>query len=139
MKDKNANSPMKFCVAITTGEFEKLRDFYRIGLGYEPTEDWGSDGGQNYVVDMGKAIFEVIDEKQAATIDELEVGERVSGKLRFALQVPNLDAAVVRLTDYGATLVSPPQKMSWGDRIARFKDPEGIQLTLFESAAVAEK
>ena len=43
----------------------------------EPTENWGDEGGCNYVVDKGFAIFEVVDEKQANTLDQIEVGERV--------------------------------------------------------------
>jgi NAD(P)-dependent dehydrogenase (short-subunit alcohol dehydrogenase family) len=32
-------------------------------------------------------------------VDELEVGERVSGKVRFALRVPDADAMAARLID----------------------------------------
>ena len=124
---------MKMCVAITTDDFDRLSEFYRVGLGLEPTEDWGDEGGRNYVVDMGTAIFEVVDEKQADTIDQIEVGKRVSGKLRFALEVPDLDAAVNRLVEYGANMIQSPKDTPWGDRTARFIDPEGIHLTFFET------
>ncbi|MBN2433891.1 MAG: VOC family protein [Spirochaetes bacterium] len=132
--EKNKTEPqvMKMCVAITTDDFQRLSEFYRVGLGLEPTEDWGDEGGRNYVVEMGTAIFEVVDEKQANTLDQIEVGERVSGKLRFALEVPNLDAAVNRLVEYGAKMIQSPKEVPWGDRIARFIDPEGIHLTFFE-------
>jgi uncharacterized glyoxalase superfamily protein PhnB len=82
---------------------------------------------------MGKATLEVFDEKQATTVDQLEVGSRVSGQVRFALQVPDLDAAVTRLMEHGATLVHPPVTTPWGDRTARFQDPDGMQVTLYES------
>jgi predicted enzyme related to lactoylglutathione lyase len=74
-----------------------------------------------------------VDEKQANTVNEIEVGRRVSGKIRFALQVPDLEAAINRLTTYGAELVHPPVETSWGDRNVRFNDPESRQITLYQS------
>ena len=40
----------------------------------------------------GSSMHE-LEEKQARTVDETEVGKRVSGQNRFALEVPDLDAA----------------------------------------------
>jgi methylmalonyl-CoA/ethylmalonyl-CoA epimerase len=57
----------------------------------------------------------------------------VSGQVRFALQVPNLDAALERLLAYGATLVHAPVVTPWGDRNVRLQDPDGLQITLFEA------
>ncbi|NIV95943.1 hypothetical protein GWN42_24915 [candidate division KSB1 bacterium] len=82
---------------------------------------------------MGKATLEVFDEKQADTIDQIEVGRRISGLIRFALQVPDLDAAMERLIAHGATLVHPPVVTPWGDRNVRFQDPEGMQITLYQA------
>jgi uncharacterized glyoxalase superfamily protein PhnB len=76
----------------------------------------------------------VFDEKQADTIDQLEVGRRISGQIRFALQVPDLDAAMERLIAHGATLVHHPVVTPWGDRNARFQDPDGMQITLYQAA-----
>ena len=77
-------------VALTTESFERLAGFYREGLGLEPSQVWPEDQGRALVLDMGKATLELFDEKQAQTIDELEVGRRISGRVRFALQVPDL-------------------------------------------------
>ena len=81
---------------------------------------------------MGKATLEVFDEKQAWTIDQIEVGRRVSGQIRFALQVPDLKAAISRLQVHGATLVHPPVLTPWGDLNVRFQDPDGMQITLYQ-------
>ncbi len=48
------------------------------------------------LLDAGRATLELFDEAQAAMVDDLEVGRRVSGKVRFALQVPDADAAARR-------------------------------------------
>jgi methylmalonyl-CoA/ethylmalonyl-CoA epimerase len=132
-----ASSPdspvLELRVALTTGAFDRLSDFYRLGLGLEPSQEWPQDQGRSLVLDLGRATLEVFDEGQAATVDQLEVGRRVSGNVRFALQVPDLDAAIERLVAHGANLVHPPVLTPWGDRNARFQDPDGMQVTLYES------
>jgi methylmalonyl-CoA/ethylmalonyl-CoA epimerase len=81
---------------------------------------------------MGKATLEVFDEKQAQTIDHIEVGRRITGQIRFALQVPDLKAATQRLLAHGATLVHPAVVTPWGDQNVRFQDPDGMQITLYQ-------
>ena len=119
-------------VAITTEDFERLASFYRVGLGLQPSQVWPEDQGRALVIDMGKATLEVFDERQAQTIDELEVGRRISGKMRFAFQVPDLKAATERLLAHGATLVHPAVLTPWGDQNVRFQDPDGMQVTLYQ-------
>jgi methylmalonyl-CoA/ethylmalonyl-CoA epimerase len=62
----------------------------------------------------------------------LEAGRRLSGQVRFALQVPDLTAAMERLLSNGAILVHPPVLTPWGDYNVRLQDPEGMQVTLFQ-------
>ena len=119
-------------VAITTEDFERLASFYRVGLGLQPSQVWPEDQGRALVIDMGKATLEVFDERQAQTIDELEVGRRISGNIRFAIQVPDLKAATERLLAHGATLVHPVVLTPWGDQNVRFQDPDGMQITLYQ-------
>ena len=127
------NSPvMELRVALTTHAFDRLASFYRVGLGMEPAHVWPDDQGRALVLDMGKATLEVFDEKQAGTVDQIEVGRRVSGQIRFALRVPDLDAAIKRLVAHGATIVHVPVVAPWGDRTARFQDPDGMQITLYQ-------
>jgi len=128
------NSPvMELRVALTTKEFDRLARFYRVGLGMEPAQVWPPDQGRALVLDMGRATLEVFDEKQATTVDQIEVGKRVSGQIRFALRVPDLDAAMKRLTAHGATVVHGPVVAPWGDKMARFQDPDGMQITLYQA------
>ena len=108
MAETTLSPVMELRVAITTGEFERLAGFYRVGLGLEPAQEWPQDQGRALVLDVGKATLEVFDERQAQTVDQIEVGRRISGPVRFALRVPDLDAAMERLLAHGATLVHPP-------------------------------
>jgi len=129
----NSNPPvLELRVALTTEVFERLVRFYRDGLGLEPAAIWPDDQGRALVLDMGRATLEVFDEKQAQTIDQIEVGRRISGPIRFAFQVPDLEAAMQRLLAHGATLVHPPVVTPWGDLNVRLKDPDGMQITLFQ-------
>lgn len=129
-----SNPPvMELRVALTTQAFERLADFYRVGLGMAPSQVWPADQGRALVLDMGRATLEVFDEKQADTVDRIEVGKRVSGQIRFALRVPDLDAAMKRLTAHGATLVHGAVAAPWGDKMARFQDSDGMQITLYQA------
>src|SRR5260221_168115 len=112
-------------VALTTQYLERLASFYRAELGMEPSQVWPADQGRALVLDMGRATLEVFDEKQAQTVDQTEVGKRVSGQIRFALRVPDLDAAMKRLAAHGATVVHGPVVAPWGDKMARYQDPDG--------------
>jgi len=131
----NPNHPvLELRVALTTSDYERSVKFYCEGLGIEPAAIWNNGQGQALVLNMGHATLEIFDEAQAETIDQLEAGKRVSGQIRFAVQVPDLEAAMKRLLAHGATLVNPPVTTPWGDYNVRLQDPDGMQITLFQVA-----
>lgn len=125
-------------IALTTSDYERLVKFYCEGLGLDPAALWNNEGGNALILDMGKATLELFDERQAEVIDQLEAGRRVSGHIRFALQVPDLKAAMERLLAHGATLVHEPVLTPWGDYNVRLQDPDGMQITLFQASASTE-
>jgi catechol 2,3-dioxygenase-like lactoylglutathione lyase family enzyme len=125
-------SILELRVALTTGDYERLVKFYTEGLGLEPAQLWNNGQGQALILDMGRATLEIFDETQAQTVDQIEAGQRISGQIRFALQVPDLQAAMQRLLAHGAVLVHPPVITPWGDRNVRLQDPDGMQITLFQ-------
>ena len=128
----SAKPVLELRVALTVSDFERSVKFYSEGLGLEPAALWNNGQGQALILEMGKATLEIFDETQAQTIDQIEAEKRVSGQIRFALQVPDLDAAMERLLAHGATLVHPPVKTPWGDFNVRLQDPDGMQITLFQ-------
>ena len=135
MTAPNSDRPiLELRVAVTTADYERLVKFYCEGLGLEPAAIWNNGGGRALVLDMGRATLEIFDEAQAETVDEIEAGKRLSGPIRFALQVPDLTSAMDRLLANGATLVHQPVITPWGDRNVRMQDPDGMQITLFQPA-----
>ena len=135
-----SNHPvLELRVALTTGDYDRLVKCYCDGLGIEPAAIWNNDGGRALILDMGKATLELFDETQAAVIDQLEAGQRVSGQIRFAIQVPDLKSAMDRLLAHGATLVHPPIITPWGDYNVRLQDSDGMQVTLFQVPETAQK
>lgn len=139
MTTPNPNYPIhELRVALTTSDYERLVKFYCDGLGIEPAAVWNNGQGHTLVLNMGNATLEIFDEAQADTIDQIEVGRRISGQIWFALRVPDLKAAMERLLVHGATLIYPPIMTPWGDYIVRLQDPDGMQITLFQKSDNAE-
>ena len=128
----NIHPILELRAAFTVKDFERSVKFYCDGLGIEPTAIWNNGDGHALVLDMGRATLELFDEAQAETIDSLEAGKRISGQIRFALQVPDLHAAMEKLLAHGATLVHAPVMTPWGDYNVRLQDPDGMQITLFQ-------
>jgi len=118
-------------VTLTVDDFDQALAFYRDALGLEELADWSTDDGRVVVLKAGRATLELFDQDQAAAVDEIEAGRRVSGKVRLALQVPDSDEKAQQLIAAGADEVAPPVTTPWGDRNARVRAPDGMQLTLF--------
>lgn len=118
-------------VALTVSRFDEALAFYRDALGLRQIADWSSDRGRVVVLEAGRATLELLDEAQAGVVDEIEAGRRVAGQVRLALEVVDSDAVSERLVAAGAERVAPPVSTPWGDRNARVRAPDGMQLTLF--------
>ncbi len=121
----------EFRVALTVDDFNRVVAFYRDGLGLDPGELW-TDNGFGQMFRAGRGTLEIFDEDYASSVDQLEVGERVSGQIRFAFEVPDVREALKRAVDYGATIVHEPILTPWNDLNARIRSPEGLQITLYQ-------
>ena len=124
-------------VALTVEDFNQAVAFYRDALGLEQIADWSSATGRVVVLEAGRATLELFDHAQAEAVDAIEAGRRVSGTVRLALQVEDSVEVAGRLVAAGAERVAEPVIAPWGDRNARVKAPDGMQLTLFTSGDVS--
>jgi lactoylglutathione lyase len=125
---------MDLCVVLTVPDFDEAVAFYRDALGLEQLADWTSKDGRAILLDAGRATIELFDERQAESVDRIEAGQRVSGPVRLAIEVTDLDAATKRLVAAGAETMAAPVVPPWGGRNARLRSPEGMQLTLFSES-----
>jgi catechol 2,3-dioxygenase-like lactoylglutathione lyase family enzyme len=118
-------------VVLTVPDFDEAVAFYRDALGLEQLADWSGDDGRVILLDAGHATLELFDERQAESVDRTEAGRRVSGPVRLAFEVGDLDDARQRLLAAGAEAEAPPVVPPWGGHNARLRAPDGMQLTLF--------
>jgi len=127
-------SRMEFRVVLTVPDFDSAVAFYRDTLGLEQLADWSGEDGRVILLDGGRATVELFDERQAESVDRIEAGRRVSGPVRLAVEVSDLDGTAERLVAAGAEAVAPAVVPPWGGRNARLRTPDGLQLTLFSEA-----
>ena len=118
-------------IALTVQDFDQALAFYRDALGLEQIADWSSGAGRVVALDAGRATLELFDDAWAETVDAVEAGRRVSGTVRLAAKVTDSEDMARRLVAAGAAQVAPPVMTPWGDRNARVRAPDGMQLTLF--------
>ena len=120
-------------VSLTVDDFDEAVSFYRDVLGLHQADDWSTSQGRCIALSVEKATIEIIDHAQADHIDGIEVGQRVSGQVRFAFQVSSVHAALSEAVAAGARMVHEPVDTPWKDVNARILSPDGMQVTLFES------
>jgi methylmalonyl-CoA/ethylmalonyl-CoA epimerase len=125
---------MELRVALTVPDFDRAVAFYRDTLGLEQLADWSGEDGRVILLDAGRATLELFDERQAESVDRIEAGRRVSGPVRLAISVDDVETTADRLVDAGAEAMAPPVDPPWGGRNARLRTPDGMQLTLFSEA-----
>jgi lactoylglutathione lyase len=118
-------------LVLTVPDFPAAVAFYREALGLEENQSWAAEDGQIVILDAGRATLELIDERQAAAIDAIEVGRRVAGPVRIAFEVDDSAVTAQRLVGAGGELLGEPVVTPWRDLNARVGAPDGMQLTLF--------
>jgi tRNA(Arg) A34 adenosine deaminase TadA/catechol 2,3-dioxygenase-like lactoylglutathione lyase family enzyme len=119
-------------LAVTVDDFDGAIAFYRDVFGLPEIEGWATPQGRGAVLDAGRATLELIDSGQAELIDAVEVGRRVAGPIRVALEVADSTTMGERLTAAGAAhLGEGPVITPWRHRNVRLAAPGDLQLTLF--------
>ena len=118
-------------IALTVDDYDRAVAFYRDALGLSEVESWDRPNGRGTILAAGRATLELFDQRQAETLDEIEVGRRSSGTVRLAVHIDDAAAAADSLVRAGATREHELVVTPWGDRNARVRAPDGMQLTLF--------
>jgi tRNA(Arg) A34 adenosine deaminase TadA/catechol 2,3-dioxygenase-like lactoylglutathione lyase family enzyme len=124
--------------AVTVDEYDRVLAFYRDTLGLPVIEAWEDGDARGVILDAGRATLELLSAAQAELIDSVEVGRRVAGPVRLALEVADSRETARRLVEGGAEQLAEPVLTPWNDLNVRLRAPGGMQLTLFTPADPAE-
>jgi lactoylglutathione lyase len=120
-------------LVVEAPDFEQALAFYRDVLGAPEELTVEGDAGERVtILDMGRATLELSNPAQVAMIDEVEVGRRISPRLRVAFEVTDTRAVTDDLVDAGADLLAPPTLTPWRSLNSRLSAPANLQITLFE-------
>jgi len=123
---------MELRLVLTVDDFDAALGLYRDALGFPELEQWETSGDARIaILEAGRATIELVNEEQAATIDDVEVGRRVAGPVRIAIETPDSAALAKRLVAAGAEQLADPVVTPWNDLNVRLRAPDGMQLTLF--------
>ena len=125
-------------VALTVDDFDEAKALYADALNLPTVEEWDEPEGRGAIFAGGRATVEVVDSAQAELIDRIEAGERVSGPVRLALHVSDVEATAASLSERGAETLSGPVSTPWGDFNQQLRTPDGLQLTLFQTSTEKE-
>jgi lactoylglutathione lyase len=120
-------------LVVETEDYDEAVRFYRDVLG--ASEELFVDSGGNArvtILDVGRATLELSTPEQVDLIDRVEVGRRVSPRLRVAFEVVDAEATTRTLVEGGAELVAEPTRTPWDSLNARLGAPAGLQLTVFQ-------
>ncbi|MFI6482445.1 VOC family protein [Nonomuraea sp. NPDC050663] len=119
-------------LVVTASDYDEALRFYRDVLGLPERAAFSSPDGRVTILEAGRATLEITDPGHAEFIDEVEVGRRVAGHIRVALEVDDSRAMTARLEQAGAEVVAEPTRTPWNSLNSRLEGPAGLQLTLFE-------
>jgi lactoylglutathione lyase len=120
-------------LVVESPAYDAAVAFYRdvLGAREELFVDSG-DGARVTILDVGRATLELSTPQQVDLIDHVEVGRRVSPRLRVAFEVADAEGVTLRLVEAGAELVAPPTRTPWDSLNSRLAGPAGLQLTVFQ-------
>lgn len=134
MDDQNTPSRvLQMRLVVEADDYDEAVAFYRDVLGAPEELFVESDGGAKVtILDVGRATLELSNPAQVDLIDSVEVGRRVSPRLRVAFEVADAAGVTAELAAAGATVVAEPTRTPWDSVNARLEAPAGLQITVFE-------
>jgi lactoylglutathione lyase len=129
----NSGRVLQMRLVVEAHDYEQAVAFYRDVLGTPEEQVVESAGGASVtILDAGRATLELSNPAQVAMIDDVEVGRRVSPRLRVAFEVTDAEGITQDLVEGGAELIAAPTETPWQSVNSRLSAPAGLQITLFE-------
>ena len=112
-------------VALITNRFDEVSHFYGDMLCFPIVKQWDRLNALGCHFDTGGMLLEIIDNKRKK--NKCELGT-VLDRLHIVIEVENIDEARERIKIDAPTV----QDVSWGARIFRVHDPDGIPVTFLQ-------
>ena len=120
-------------LVVEADDYDQAVAFYRDVLGLREELVVESKGGAKVTIfEVGRATLELSNPAQVAMIDEIEVGRRVSPRLRVAFEVADASAVTDDLVEGGADLIAAQTLTPWQSLNSRLSAPADLQITLFQ-------
>jgi predicted enzyme related to lactoylglutathione lyase len=120
-------------LVVEADDYDDAVAFYRDALGAPEELVVDSQGGASVtILDVGRATLEISNVAQVAMIDDVEVGRRVSPRMRVAFEVADADGVTRDLARAGADVIAEPTVTPWQSLNARLSAPAGLQITVFQ-------
>ncbi|MET0741046.1 MAG: VOC family protein [Candidatus Nanopelagicales bacterium] len=123
-------------LVVEAADYDDAVAFSRDVLG-APEElfvDSGA-GARVTILQMGRATLELSTPEQVDYIDRVEVGRRISPRLRVAYEVADAELATADLVAHGAELLAPVTRTPWDSLNSRLAAPGDLQVTLFQETS----
>ena len=111
--------------ALVTNRFDEVTHFYGELLGFPVIEQWDRANGRGQRFDTGGMRLEILDNEREQR--QLELGEPTD-RFHIVIEVKNIDEARERIK----VDAPPTQDTSWGSRLFRVNDPDGIPVTFLQ-------
>lgn len=128
-----AGQVLQMRLVVEATDYEQAVAFYRDVLGAPEELVVEGDAGEKVtILDVGRATLELSNPAQVAMIDDVEVGRRVSPRLRVAFEVTDAEGVTAELVEGGAELIAAPTVTPWQSLNSRLSAPADLQITVFE-------
>lgn len=130
---------LRVCFAVD--DLEKVKTLFRDGLGLPVVDEWTHPSGEKgMLLAVCPTSLEFFDRRQAALVDQAEVGRQVSGPVTLRVEFDDIKQAADELQKFGFTQLSDARRTPWNQNCLRMEAPEpaNMQLTLFELAPEEE-
>ncbi len=136
MATRTGGRVVQMRLVVEAADYDAAVAFYRDVLGAAEELVVHGDGGEKVtILDVGRATLEISNPAQVAMIDDVEVGRRVSPRLRVAFEVTDAEDVTHELVEGGADLIAAPTVTPWNSLNSRLAAPAGLQITVFEELA----
>lgn len=116
---------------LTVADADASLAFYQKAFGFEPGGETmpGPDGRTVHASMIYQGATIVMFSPEGAMGDPMRTPAHMQTELplNFYVYCPDVDGLTARAREAGAVVISEPEEMFWGDRMAQFQDPDGYR------------